>query len=385
MKNLKTVCLISIFVSLLFPSLVTAQYHVPDSIFREVLHSTYGITFDNLYNITNPEKVSNIVELDLDSRRISSLEGIEALPSLEYLSCNHNQLSSLDLSKNPKLTTLKCNSNKLITLNVSSNTELVELDCSHNLLAGLDLSSNTKITNIYCGSNPFESLDLSSNPALQVLMFPSNNLTSLDLSSNKSLRTLHVYKSSKFSKLKLHDAEKVDLQDSNTPLRSRGRLKNKIIQYSIALLVVLVGIFFVYLLFKSKFLANTWAKLKNVNLTVKVVFTFFILALIPSILMLPRVLKPGTPDYYYTTVPYIIFMIYFFVTAFILNLKDNNPKRNKRLNFLILITSAIATGGKLEAIEMFLALIVAPILILINVVSVIAKIVFLSKQRINKN
>ena len=45
--------------------------------------------------------------------------------------CEHNQLTTLDVSKNTNLTSLSCESNRMLTLNVSANTQLEYLNCGY--------------------------------------------------------------------------------------------------------------------------------------------------------------------------------------------------------------------------------------------------------------
>ena len=45
-------------------------------------------------------------------KKISNLTGIEALTALTVLTCNGNQLTSLDVTKNTALTVLSCRDNK---------------------------------------------------------------------------------------------------------------------------------------------------------------------------------------------------------------------------------------------------------------------------------
>ncbi|MDR3315229.1 MAG: leucine-rich repeat domain-containing protein, partial [Coriobacteriales bacterium] len=70
--------------------------------------------------------------LDVSSRDIRDLKGIEHFPNLTSLDCSDNQLAALDVNKN---------------------TELERLDCSNNQLVGLDLTSNPKLQRVYCSGN----------------------------------------------------------------------------------------------------------------------------------------------------------------------------------------------------------------------------------------
>ena len=122
---------------------------------------------------------------------ISSLKGIESFTNLTYLSCDSNQLTSLDVSQNTALQVLYCYSNQLTSLDVSKNTKLVLLFCSGNQLTNLEVSQNTKLRELSCGANQLTSLDVSQNTALDHLFCQSNQLTSLDVSQNTALTELN--------------------------------------------------------------------------------------------------------------------------------------------------------------------------------------------------
>ena len=130
---------------------------------------------------------------------------------ITLLGCSDNQLTSLDLSKNPKLVSLECSTNKLTVLDLSKNTGLAALECSGNSLTVLDVSKNTELLYLYCIGNRISSLDVSKNTELQSLSCADNNLSSLDVSKNTELTylscsgdkltTLDVSKNTKLTEL----------------------------------------------------------------------------------------------------------------------------------------------------------------------------------------
>lgn len=185
---------------------------------------------DHYILITDAEAVTN---LDISSREIEDLTGIEAFINLVYLNCSNNLLSELDISNIQGLQLLVCNNNQLSTLNVSQNLSLqriscnnnlltsldvsqhnslltlecagnnipdldvsynlalVALDCSNNPMGTLDVSQNQVLERLYCGSNQLSTLDISQNSALIYLYCSYNSLSQLDLSGNKSLEMIH--------------------------------------------------------------------------------------------------------------------------------------------------------------------------------------------------
>ena len=109
------------------------------------------------------------------------------------LSCNGNQLTTLDLSKNTALTELSCSNNQLTTLDVSKNTALTRLDCAENQLTALDVSKNIALLRLYCYNNQLTTLDVSKNIALIRLDCYNNQLKALDVSKNIALIRLDCY------------------------------------------------------------------------------------------------------------------------------------------------------------------------------------------------
>ena len=121
----------------------------PDAKFRSyLLSNSYGK--DGVLTDEEIARITTIVVSDMD---IQSMKGIEFFPELKILSCNINDLTSLDVSKNTKLIKLFCDRNKLKTLDVSKNTVLEMLECGGNLLMTLDLSKNPRLTYLYCSQN----------------------------------------------------------------------------------------------------------------------------------------------------------------------------------------------------------------------------------------
>ena len=165
--------------------------NIPDNNFERALidlgydYDTYG---SDGYVIS--KDIESILRLSVSEYEITDLTGIENFTALEKFSCNLNQLTSLDISKNTALTSLSCFENRLTSLDVSKNTALTNLACLYNQLTGLDVSKNTALTNLECFRNQLTSLDVSQNTNLTYLKCDENLLTSLDVSKNTALTNL---------------------------------------------------------------------------------------------------------------------------------------------------------------------------------------------------
>ena len=165
----------------------------PDPTFRSYVSENFdtdksgGLSETEIYSATNV-----FIAGTLDNRgSISSLAGIEYLTNLQYLYCNCNQISSLDLSQNTALTYMDCSFNKLTVLDLSENTALTSINCDNNQLASLDISRSTALTVLNCSENKLTALDVSRNTALTSLYCYNNQLSSLALSNNTALTSIN--------------------------------------------------------------------------------------------------------------------------------------------------------------------------------------------------
>lgn len=180
----------------LFAIATTAQAQVvlnaenfPDENFRSALAEILEI---NEGDEITAEKIAATTELNVNSKSIAALTGIEHFTALTKLECGYNQLTSLDVSNNTALTLLRCHYNQLASLDVTKNTELDDLDCSGNQLTVLDVSQNTALIYLWCNGNQLISLDVSNNIAMKMMQCSNNQLTSLNVSQNTALIELNV-------------------------------------------------------------------------------------------------------------------------------------------------------------------------------------------------
>ena len=183
----------------------------PDEYFRNwVLANSFGQ--DGM--LTDAE-IASVTKLNIGSRRIQSLKGIEfftelswldvtgnsgiteidlsPFPKMKYLDVGWCKIKELDLSKNTELSYLDCRGNGLTALDLSKNTSLTTLICFDNQLTELDVSQNTLLTEIDCSNNPFMELDLAKNMDLEKLTCIESQLTALDVSQHTALKYLTCY------------------------------------------------------------------------------------------------------------------------------------------------------------------------------------------------
>ena len=174
---------------------------IPDANFKKALVDNRFINTNRDSDISEYEALF-ITNLNLDSRNISDLTGIQYFSNLKSLSVYDNQLGSLDLSKNTAITYLFCRENQLTSLDLSKNTEITNINCEYNQLRSLNLSKNAEIKQLNCNNNQLSSLDLSKNTAITGLYCQNNELISLDLSKNTEITQLNCdYNKFLFSEL----------------------------------------------------------------------------------------------------------------------------------------------------------------------------------------
>ncbi|WP_418513392.1 leucine-rich repeat domain-containing protein [Corallibacter sp.] len=162
--------------------------NIPDANFEQALIDLgYDTVLDGQVLTAN---INTVTSLDVESKNLTNLTGIEDFTALEFLSVTNNLLTNLNLSQNTNLTELRCVSNELTSINISQNTALERLWVTGNDLTALDVSQNTNLIDLRCANNPFTSLDVSNNPNLEYLVIYWSSLEVLDVSQNINLTHL---------------------------------------------------------------------------------------------------------------------------------------------------------------------------------------------------
>jgi hypothetical protein len=142
------------------------------------IHQTITLS-DGDTQIIGPSGVH--LNVPIDCKHIysdSSTSTITITGNVTCLNCSGNQLTSLDVSKNPALELLNCFKNQLTNLDVSNSITLKALDCSGNQLTGLDVSKDPALELLNCSKNQLTNLDVSNNITLKALDCSGNQLTS---------------------------------------------------------------------------------------------------------------------------------------------------------------------------------------------------------------
>ncbi len=170
---------------------VSQNTFIPDDNFEQALIDL-GYDSGTLDNFVPTANINTITNLDVASKNISDLTGIQDFIALSILDCSDNNISSLTVSSNLNLTELYCNNNFLTSLNVSTLVALKILWCDFNQLTDINVTNNLNLIALTCGNNLITSLDISQNTILNVLVCENNQISSIDVSQNTTLNSLIV-------------------------------------------------------------------------------------------------------------------------------------------------------------------------------------------------
>ncbi|MGL2966905.1 DUF7619 domain-containing protein [Flavobacterium sp. XGLA_31] len=164
---------------LFFAGMVNAQIvNIPDANFKAHL-ITLGADA-NADGEIQVSEVSGIPALDVHNLNISDLTGIEYFSSLTFLMCDHNQITSLDLSQNLLLDHLECDSNPLQALFIKNGSSLntnsilgnIPFICADDFeIAGLSAFYPSSYITSYCSFTPGGNY----NSITGSMIFDSNN------------------------------------------------------------------------------------------------------------------------------------------------------------------------------------------------------------------
>jgi hypothetical protein len=184
-----TIYKISLLIAIIFliPIINQAQQtYIPDDNFEKALINL-GFDSEPLNDSIPTENIDTVKYLNIFSRQINDLTGIENFKELILLQCGSNNISELNLSNNPNLEQLYCHSNNLTELDVSKNPELSTIQCFDNKITSLDLFSNSNLQTVSCYFNDLISLKLPESTDLELLYCQNNQITTLDVSKNPNL------------------------------------------------------------------------------------------------------------------------------------------------------------------------------------------------------
>ena len=123
--------------------------------------------------------------LDCSSNKITFLNLYYNLSKLNILACYRNKLTVLDTTYCTNLKIMSCTDNLLNNIYISTSVEF--LYCDNNNLTNLNLYGVNKITRIWAQNNKIKSLDLSTFKNLVQIAIYNNELEYLNVKNNNNL------------------------------------------------------------------------------------------------------------------------------------------------------------------------------------------------------
>lgn len=158
----------------------------PDANFRNYVLEQIDTDHDKLLSDI---EIGNTTKIAIIDAGVVSLKGIEYFEFLTELNCDHNEITEIDLSKNPFLTEFSCRFNKLTSLEIRG-IPLQTLDCRDNQLTNLLLDARLKY--VFCSNNQLTNLNVDNIGDIKQLDCSSNLISSLDISRNSNLKDIYV-------------------------------------------------------------------------------------------------------------------------------------------------------------------------------------------------
>jgi hypothetical protein len=178
---MKNILQLVVGVGLIVSNQLNAQtINFPDPNFKNAILEN-GVDLDKDQEIQLHEAEA-VTVLTVSSKGITDLTGIEAFKNLKELSCNWNELTLIDVSKNDSLEGLFCASNRLTKIDLSKNLLLSTIALDENPLIVVDLTNNEKLNKLTCTKTSLTVLDLTKNL----------KLIQLNCTSNPDLKTVFV-------------------------------------------------------------------------------------------------------------------------------------------------------------------------------------------------
>ena len=172
------------------PRVLIDEAAFPDAVFRAYIGQTFDLNQNGWLEGSEAEKVSS---LDICSKSITSLDGLEYFTNLRILNCSDNPVETLDVTSFPELFSLNCTETALTSLDVSSCAKLKYLYCSKTPLLSLNVGGCGALEDLRCTNTPLTGLNVSSCAKLRILYCYASQLAALDVSGLAALKELRCY------------------------------------------------------------------------------------------------------------------------------------------------------------------------------------------------
>ncbi len=146
--------------------------------------------YGNQITSINVQGLSNLTYFNCGNNNITNLN-VQGLTNLETFYCDNNNMNSLNVQGLTNLKNLWCRDGWLYTLNVGGCTSLLQILCSNNFISTLNVSSCINIQSLECQTNHLTSLNVTGCTKLNKIYCQQNQLTVLDFKECIALQELN--------------------------------------------------------------------------------------------------------------------------------------------------------------------------------------------------
>ncbi len=134
------------------------------------------------------DKVNKVFDILNSTNKITTLQGLEYLENLIWISFRGHNIKDLSTLDNlVKLQYIDFVQNKIETIRLDNKPELLSLWLASNNIKNIDVSTNTKLEALSLGQNKLTNINVTNNPNLEILQLGLNHLKNLNIMNNSKL------------------------------------------------------------------------------------------------------------------------------------------------------------------------------------------------------
>ena len=171
------------------------QFHIIDvkdfssyRIIDQINDSEFANYSAKVINKVELDKVNKVFDILNSTNKITTLQGLEYLENLLWISFRGHNIKDLSpLDNLVKLKYIDFVQNKVETIRLDNKPELLSLWLASNNIKNIDVSTNTKLEALSLGQNKLTNINVTNNPNLEILQLGLNHLKNLNIMNNSKL------------------------------------------------------------------------------------------------------------------------------------------------------------------------------------------------------
>ena len=157
-------------------------------IIDQINDSEFANYSTRVINKVELDKVNKVFDILNSTNKITTLQGLEYLENLIWISFRGHNIKDLSpLDNLVKLQYIDFVQNKVETIRLDNKPELLSLWLASNNIKNIDVSTNTKLEALSLGQNKLTNINVTNNPNLEILQLGLNHLKNLNIMNNSKL------------------------------------------------------------------------------------------------------------------------------------------------------------------------------------------------------